>query len=301
MSLFRSRQSACTFGTFAPEMDKAKEGGEVKRGMRYATHPRPFGEEDVRLHLQGRQSIVAIPILDDGTCAWAALDIDEKCPKLPSGKWLHWFQSKSGFWHGFVFFERPQKAASVRFHMAELAEMVGHKGCEVFPKQDAVTPGSKGSGINLPFFGEGTFDFDPSRYPLDLPAAPEAEARYGPQEDGYWCGAGMLAMLLFYAEHVPRFEFRPFRGKFQVPCPGYDEGWGDGSKHSSNMFPRISHEALVWVDSKGWPCFRCVHSHCDDEPKKTFNDWRGHWDSFRLWDYGEWLESELEKKGDYVR
>ncbi len=265
--------------------------------MDYRTEQRAYGLVDVEKHLAGRQSIVAIPLMNDGTCHWAALDIDKECDRPEAGSYVSWFPSKSKGWHGFVFFASPQPADRVRFFMAELAEMIGHKGCEVFPKQ--VMSGS-GNGINLPFFGAGKFDLDPALFSRDLPEVPpQDDAHQGQDEEGYWADEGLKAMLMFYAEHVDGFEWLPCRDKFSVPCPGYDEGWGDGSAHSANQFPRISHEALVWVNSRGWPKFRCVHAHCDGV--KTFNAWRGHWDPLRLWDYGEWLESELEKKGDYVR
>ncbi len=296
--LFRSRQSACAFGVFNPAKDKVKDDGTVKAGMDYRTEQRPFNKRDVQEHLSGRKSIVAIPLLNDGTCHWGALDIDKQCSKPEAGSHISWFPSKSAGWHGFVFFSKPQPADRVRFYLAEMAEIIGHKGCEVFPKQ--VMSGS-GNGINLPFFGAGSFDFNPKLWAKDLPEPPPQENNHeGTDEDGCWSDDGMAAMLRFYAEHVPGFEFKSFRGgKFSVPCPGYDEGWGDGAKHSANQFPRISHEALVWVNSRAWPKFRCVHSHCDGV--KTFNMWRSHWDPLRLWDYGEWLESELSKKGDYVR
>lgn len=296
MRVFRSRESACAFGLPNRAKDKVKEDGTVKSGMDYRTEQRPFGKEDARLHLSGRQSIVAIPLLTDGTCCWAALDIDEPCPMPVAGDYFHWFPSKSKGWHGFVFFEKAQPADRVRFYMAEMAELIGHKGCEVFPKQ--VATGS-GNGINLPFFGAKAFDFVPRLWTRDLPEPPKKEDEFqGGDEEGYWTEDGMRAMLAFYAETVPSFEFRPFRGRFSVPCPGYDEGWEDGSKHSANQFPRISHEACVWVNSNGWPKFRCVHAHCDGV--KTFNMWRAFWDPLRLWDYGDWLESCLRERGDYV-
>ena len=300
MRLFRSRRSACAFGTPNPAKDKTKAAGTVKAGMDYRTEGRAFDARDVERHLAGRQSIVAIPLLDDGTCAWSALDVDKKCDRPQSGRFLNWFRSKSGFWHGFVFFAKPQPANRVRFHMAKLAEIVGHPGCEVFPKQVLA---ASGNGINLPFFGERGFEvFFPTLWEGDLPEPeeePEAQGvcREG-DEVGYWSDTGLGAMLAFYAETVPRFEYRPCRGGYSVPCPGYDEGWEDGAKHSENQFPRISHEALVWVNGSCWPKFRCVHSHCDGV--KTFNMWRAHWDPLRLWDYGDWLESELARKGDVL-
>jgi hypothetical protein len=297
MRLFQSRQSACAFGVPNPSKDKAKADGSVKAGMDYRTEQRPFNVADVAEHLAGKKSIVAIPLLEDGTCAWAALDIDEKCPMPPAGKYLYWFPSKSGGWHGFVFFERPQFAARVRFYMRELAEIVGHPGCEVFPKQ---VMAASGNGINLPFFGAKAFEFEPSLFEGTLPPPPPEEPRAQDfsDDEGYWTDDSLRAMLAFYAECVPGFESKKCRHGWSVPCPGYDEGWDDGARHSANMFPRISHESLVFLKN-GWPKFRCVHSHCDGV--KTFNMWRAHWDPLRLWTFEEWLESELEKRGDYVR
>ena len=151
----------------------------------------------------------------------------------------------------------------------------------------------------MPFFGDaaGFAAFEPSVWATDLPEPEDQGAAQDDGDDGYWTGEGLQAMLAFYAETVPGFEWRPCRYGFSVPCPGYDEGWGDGARHSANQFPRISHESVVFV-RRGWPKFRCVHAHCDGV--KTFNAWRAHWDPLRLWDYGEWLESELEKRGDLL-
>ncbi|MFL6302847.1 MAG: hypothetical protein ACJ72H_04835 [Candidatus Sulfotelmatobacter sp.] len=298
MRLFASRQSACAFGVPNKKKDAAKADGAVKSGMDYRTEPGPFLPADVALHLQGRQSIVAIPLLDDGTCMWGCIDIDKRCPK-PHDLDLNWFLSKSQGWHGFAFFDKPKTATSVRAWLSFRAELLGFKGCEVFPKQTSTT--GKGTGVNLPFFGDptGLAAFEPRIWTRDLPEpAVEETSAYGEDEDGYWTDDSLQAMLAFYAETVPGFEWRPCRGGFSVPCPGYDEGWEDGARHSANMFPRISHESLVFL-RRGWPKFRCVHSHCDGV--KTFNMWREHWDPLRLWSWEEWVEGELAQRGDYVR
>ena len=68
-----------------------------------------------------------------------------------------------------------------------------------------------------------------------------------------------------------------------VPCPGNDEGWEDGARHSSKD-PKLSVFAEVFIEH-GWPKFKCFHSHCDGgngSEKKTFNDFRRHYDPLGL-------------------
>ena len=291
MQTFISRASACTFGVLDPTASK---------GMRYVTWPRPFNERDVKRHFAGEVSIVAIPLLETGTCYWGAKDHDFHDAPFDTELPFHRFLSKSGYSHDLIFFSEAKPAAQVRELLRQSAIRMGTPKIEIFPKQNSA---QVGSGINLPFFGDETgFErFHPSFYSGPLPEAIEIVQHevggVGDDDEGYWSDEALLAMLTAYKDINPGFEFRQCRNGFAVPCPGHDDSWEDGAAHSVKA-ERLSHETIVFLKS-GWPKFRCVHAHCDggcgDAPKKTINDWRAYWDPLRLWEFDEWQEKQMEQ------
>lgn len=113
-------------------------------------------------HLAGSGSgLGVIPLLGDNTLAWACLDIDVynvnhealaqriNDLKLP----LVICRSKSGGAHCFVFFETPEPAAEVRPLLEEWAALLGHGGCEVFPKQvSRFDDKDIGNWLNMPYY-----------------------------------------------------------------------------------------------------------------------------------------------------
>lgn len=126
-------------------------------------------EQDVNLHLQGKKGIGLVPILDDDTAKWAAIDIDNhgqeedipiapideailanKLPLIPC-------RSKSGGVHCYAFFKEPKSAARVRAMMANWAKIIGYPNAEIFPKQSRLmgSLGKKqlGNWINMPYLG----------------------------------------------------------------------------------------------------------------------------------------------------
>lgn len=120
-------------------------------------------------HLDGTTSIGLVPVQDDDTCIWGAIDIDdhdsdEDIPlkpldeiiiknKLP----LVLCRSKSGSAHAYLFLEKPQPATKIRVFLTKWAITLGHGGSEIFPKQGKLTVGpegrNKGNWINLPYQG----------------------------------------------------------------------------------------------------------------------------------------------------
>jgi hypothetical protein len=291
LELFKSREDFCTFGAPAPAKDRPG-----KKGMSYSTFPRTFNLRDIQAHLAGKVSIVAIPLLKDGTCLWCCIDID--LPDAPEPRKLrgipvYWFRSKSRGLHGFIFFEQPQKAASVREFLRELVcPAIGYPDVEIFPKQSEAK--KSGSGVNLPFFGE-PFDFDPEKFGGLLPE-PLPEEQGAEEGDGYWSDEALLAMLAFYKQSVPGFDFAPLRGGYAVPCPGHVECWGDGERHSVRG-EELSVDTIVFLKNS-WPVFMCLHAHCNGgcgKPKKTIRDWFAFWDPSRLWDVGEWLDEKMDE------
>lgn len=125
---------------------------------------------DVARHIDGDFGVGLVPILDDDTCQWAAIDIDnhgqnEDIPigpvdeKISSlGSPLIACRSKSGGIHVYYFLEKPIPASKVRARMTEFAEKLGFPKAEIFPKQARLaTPSSGkkqlGNWINLPYLG----------------------------------------------------------------------------------------------------------------------------------------------------
>lgn len=120
-------------------------------------------------HLAGEIGLGLVPILDDGTCWFGAIDVDAhgdtpdidlveleslvKEKDLP----LTVCRSKSGGAHLYVFGAEPLPAKLLRSALAKWAEQIGHAGCEVFPKQDHLPTDSDGerqlgNWINLCWF-----------------------------------------------------------------------------------------------------------------------------------------------------
>ena len=63
-------------------------------------------------------------------------------------------RSKSGGAHVFFFFKEWMSAGEFRDKAAEIAALLGHGKCEIFPKQEQVLVerGDVGNFINLPYF-----------------------------------------------------------------------------------------------------------------------------------------------------
>ena len=124
-------------------------------------------------HLAGTHGLGIVPIRDDGTCIFGAIDIDDytidipkfvkklseaKIPAVPC-------RTKSGGLHLYFFFEAPELAGTVRSSLENVAAAIGYAGSEIFPKQNALRAdrGDVGSWINMPYqAGEHTV-----RYAID--------------------------------------------------------------------------------------------------------------------------------------
>jgi hypothetical protein len=122
----------------------------------------PLTEEIVQGHIDGKQGVGAIPINEDNMCKFGAIDVDvydlnhkelqEKICKLDLPL-LH-CRSKSGGAHLYVFLKDWEPAAVAREYLTEMAILLGHSGCEIFPKQDKIIAerGDVGNFINMPYF-----------------------------------------------------------------------------------------------------------------------------------------------------
>lgn len=122
----------------------------------------PLTEELVQGHIDGKHGVGAIPINDNNECKFGAIDIDvydlnhkELQKKIQSLELplLH-CRSKSGGAHLYLFLKEFEKASIVREYLTEMSILLGHSGCEVFPKQDQIIAerGDVGNFINMPYF-----------------------------------------------------------------------------------------------------------------------------------------------------
>lgn len=132
---------------------------------RASTVRKACGPVQWEAHLTGKIGLGMIPIRDDSTCLFGAIDIDVdtidhqhlaeqvKLMNLP----LIVCRSKSGGAHCYRFYKDPVPAKDVIQELSRYAASLGHGGCEIFPKQEKLMPDSVGNWINLPYFnGEST-------------------------------------------------------------------------------------------------------------------------------------------------
>ena len=115
-------------------------------------------------HLAGEYSLGGIPITEDNTCAWGAIDIDKydidvaKVAEDVAGAGLPLIvcRTKSGGAHLYAFTTEPVPAGLLRGKMMEWAILLGHSGVEIFPKQTKLAgQNDYGNWINLPYFDAG--------------------------------------------------------------------------------------------------------------------------------------------------
>jgi len=136
--------------------DKGKIEGE--RGTRHTGPTVELWEG----HLKGSYGIGIVPILDDATCRWGAIDIDEykgfdhkhldeEIRRL--GLPLVVCRTKSGGAHCYLFTTEPVKADLVRSKLMEWAVALGWPGVEIFPKQTRLANAESdfGNWINMPY------------------------------------------------------------------------------------------------------------------------------------------------------
>src|SRR5262249_41483247 len=126
------------------------------------TLPGPATPELWEQHLSGAgHGLGIIPLMGDNTVLWACIDIDvynidhrNLCDKINALKLpLVVCRSKSGGAHCFVFLAQPEPASEVRPLLEEWAALLGHGGCEIFPKQvERYDEHDVGNWLNMPFY-----------------------------------------------------------------------------------------------------------------------------------------------------
>lgn len=110
----------------------------------------------------GTLGLGVVPIRDDATCVFGAIDVDVYPLDLKAlvgsvkelGLPLVVCRTKSGGAHLYVFMTEAASAELVRTRLMEFAVLLGHPGVEVFPKQTRLAgEQDDGSWINLPYAG----------------------------------------------------------------------------------------------------------------------------------------------------
>ncbi len=168
-------------------------------------------------HLAGKLGLGLVPIKQDGTCTFAAIDIDvddinhvELARQVETlGIPLHVCRSKSGGAHLYWFSQEPVPAAKVQQLLKGWAAALGHAKAEIFPKQGKVDPASNvGNWINLPYF------------------ANERTTRYCVRSSGSISLEEFLSSITFYD---PK-KHRPIRFNTENMPPCLTSICGDGVK-----------------------------------------------------------------------
>lgn len=112
-------------------------------------------------HLLGQVGLGIVPIRDDATCMWGAIDIDKydvdlvelekKCKKNKYPFIV--CRTKSGGAHLYVFFKESIEAVKLREKLGEMTVVLGYPGVEIFPKQNNLaSEQDAGNWINMPYF-----------------------------------------------------------------------------------------------------------------------------------------------------
>lgn len=125
------------------------------------TEHEQVSEELWQKHLNGEQGLGIVPITDDNTCKWGAIDVDKYDIDLPalvrliSTKELPLVtvRSKSGGAHLYLFLSEALPAKQIREVLESWAVVLGHNGVEIFPKQENLaSKNDVGNWLNMPYF-----------------------------------------------------------------------------------------------------------------------------------------------------
>lgn len=141
------------------------EDGKIKGKAQTFAHGATL--DDFKAHLSGTgDSLGIIPLRDDNTCLWGAIDIDirgpqkmrhtlEEIEKMVEDKALPLVvcRSKSGGAHLYLFCTEPVQATLLTTRLSNFSAVLGYGGCEIFPKQvKRVNEFDRGNWINLCYY-----------------------------------------------------------------------------------------------------------------------------------------------------
>lgn len=147
-------------GTFTVPRDDATQEGDKVGGRPYTEHE-PVTVDLWKLHLSGDKGLGIIPITDQATVSWAAIDIDVYPLDLAALEQklvdmnlpLVVLRSKSGGAHLVLFCKDPIPAKVVRQKLAEWSLALGYPKAEIFPKQNSLANKTDvGNWLNMPYF-----------------------------------------------------------------------------------------------------------------------------------------------------
>lgn len=157
-SLYRG--NGRSFGQFTPNVPSSKSSKTEKYQVDI-TH--------YKAHILGERGVGIVPIMDDGFCWFGAIDIDahgdaedidlfelEKAVRDNDFP-LTVCRSKSGGAHLYLYGSEPLRAHVVRSTLAKWATILGHRGVEIFPKQEMLPTDRDGTQqlgnwLNLAWF-----------------------------------------------------------------------------------------------------------------------------------------------------
>lgn len=175
--LFTGRESS--YGVHIPD-DSPFVEGEKRKGKSY-TEKEVITDGVYESHINGELSIGIVPLTEDDTVFFAAIDIDVY-PLDPRRFCAFFnrfalpfitFKSKSGGAHAFVFFKKEALAKEVIPLLKRTVELLGlPEKTEIFPKQSSAA--AVGNWINLPYFDAyrtTRYAYDDKGEPLDFDTA----------------------------------------------------------------------------------------------------------------------------------
>lgn len=152
-------------GRYIVTPDPSQVAGDKAKG-KATTVSELVTVEDYAKHLRGEQGLGIVPVRDDGTCLFGAIDIDQYIGidhadlvkrAAIAGVSVSVCRSKSGGAHVYVFAAEPGvPAPQLIEHLKRLRTLLGidgRKAREIFPKQKQQS-GGIGNWINLPYFGD---------------------------------------------------------------------------------------------------------------------------------------------------
>lgn len=151
------------YGTYSlkpPDPDKPIDPKKPKIKGKALTVAKDVTLQIWEKHLFGEQGIGLVPIRDDATCVWGALDIDiynldllgleERIREL--GLPLILCRTKSGGAHLYLFTSEPIPAKLMRDKLDLFGRSLGYYDIEIFPKQVDLVGLDIGNWINMPYY-----------------------------------------------------------------------------------------------------------------------------------------------------
>ena len=123
-------------------VDERRADGKCKGQA--ITKPEPVTDALWASHLEGTTGIGIIPIRDDNTSVFGAIDIDVYADLDPGqvAATVHRLRfplvpcrSKSGGLHLYLFASAPVSSAMMQARLKQMAAALGHTNAEIFPKQ----------------------------------------------------------------------------------------------------------------------------------------------------------------------